>query len=222
MYGLKTWRASICFLIACACFLPASSRVLYRPAAGNRPPQISIQGDLVQTDIEAFTAIAETARQGAAAFTASRGMNTPPLDMGFVNVTLDSRGGSIWVAMSIGRIIRKYSFMTRVEVGASCVSACVYLLAAGQGRYVGGRVGIHRPYLLNDGVTSARAKQAQYAGIQAQTRQYLEEMNLPASLHNRMMRTPPDQIAWLSAHELSAFGLTRKAPPTPRPPPSSR
>jgi hypothetical protein len=222
MHGAKAWRAWICFLSACASFHPVLSGVLYRPAAGNRPPQISIQGDLVSADLEAFEAIVETARQGGAAFAASRGLVTPPPDMGFVNVALDSRGGSIWVAMSIGRIIRKYSFATRVEVGASCVSACVYLLAAGQWRYVGGRVGIHRPYLLNDGVTSARARQAQYAGVEAQTRQYLEEMNLPKSLHNRMMRTPPDQVAWLSAHELAAFGLTKMMPPTPRPPPSTR
>jgi len=121
------------------------------------------------------------------------------------------------IGVSIGRVIRQYAFMTRVEFGASCVSACVYLLAAGQGRYVGGGVGIHRPRLLNDGVTSARTRQAQYAGVQAQTRQYLEEMNLPASLHNRMMRTPPDQVAWLTPHELTAFGLTKMIPPVPRP-----
>ncbi|SEB21922.1 hypothetical protein [Variovorax sp. YR216] len=217
MHGLRIWRASICFLSACACFLPASSRVLYRPAAGNRPPQISIKGDLVQADLEAFTAIAETARQGAATFMANRGMSAPPPGMGFVNVTLDSRGGSIWVAMSIGRIIRKDSFMTRVEVGASCVSACVYLLAAGQGRYVGGRVGVHRPYLPNDGVTSARAKRAQYAGIHAQTRQYLEEMGLPTSLHDRMMQTPPDRVSWLSSQDLSTYGLTKMIPPPSRP-----
>ena len=191
--GLKTWRALIFSLSAFAYFLPASSSVLYRPAAGNRPPQISIKGELVQADLEAFTAIAETARQ-----------EDPR-----VNVALDSHGGNIWVAMSIGRIIRKYAFMTRVEVGASCVSACLYLLAAGEARYVGGRVGIHRPYLPNDGVTSARAKKAQYAGINAQTRQYLEEMGLPTSLHDRMMRTPPDRIAWLSAQDLSTYSLMK-------------
>ena len=199
--GLKTWRACIFFLSAFSYFLPASSSVLYRPAAGNRPPQISIKGDLVQADIETFTAIAETARQAAPK----------------VNVALDSRGGNIWVAMSIGRIIRKHAFMTRVEVGASCVSACVYLLAAGEGRYVGGRVGIHRPYLPNDGVTSARAKKAQYDGINAQTRQYLEEMGLPTSLHDRMMQTAPDRVAWLSARDLSTYGLMKMIPPPPRP-----
>lgn len=198
MYRTKTWRAFILLLSACACSLPASSRVLYRPGAGNRPPQISIIGEFVQTDIEAFTAIAESARQGAST----------------VNVPLGSGGGNIWVAMSIGRIIRRYSFMTRVEVGASCVSACAYLLAAGQGRYVGGRVGIHRPYLPNDGVTTARAKRAQYAGIHDQTRQYLEEMGLPTSRHDRTMRTPPDRLTWLSAQDLSTYGLTRIQPPS--------
>ena len=216
MHGLRAWRAFI-LLSACAHLLPASSRVLYRPAAGNRPPQISIKGEIVQADLEAFTAIAETARQEAVTFMASRGTSTPPPGMEFVNVALDSRGGNIWAAMSIGRIIRRYSFATRVEVGASCVSACVYLLAAGQGRYVGGRVGVHRPHLQNDGVTSARAEKAQYASINAQTRQYLEEMNLPTSLHVRMMQTPSDRVTWLSAQDLSTYGLTRMIPPSPRP-----
>jgi len=205
MQWLKTWRALIFFLIACASFLPASSRVLYRPAAGNRPPRISIEGELSQKDLEAFTAIAETARQDAV-----HGVRP-------VNVGLDSHGGNIWVAMSIGRIARQNAFMTRVEVGASCASACVYVLAAGQGLYVGGRVGIHRPYFPNDGVTSARAKKAQYEGINAQTRQYLEEMGLPTSLHDRMMQTPPDRLTWLSAQDVSTYGLTTMSPPLPRP-----
>lgn len=217
VHRLKTLRAFICFLSAFAYLLPASSRVFYRPSAGNRPPQISIKGELVQADLETFTAIAETARRDAVTFMESRGTTTPPPGVGFVNVALDSRGGSIWVAMSIGRIIRKYSFMTRVEVGASCVSACVYLLAAGQARYAGGRVGIHRPYLPNDGVTSARAKKAQYAGINAQTAQYLEEMGLATSLHDRMMQTPPDRVTWLSEPELATYGLTRMTLPSPRP-----
>ena len=139
---------------------------------------------------------------------ASAATDTRPTGRGSVSVVLDSHGGNIWVAMTMGRIIRTHSFTTRVEVGASCVSACVYLLAAGSGRYVGGRVGVHRPYLPNDGVTSARAKRAQYAGINAQTKQYLEEMGLPASLHDRMMQTPPDRVAWLSARDVSNYGLT--------------
>ncbi|MEJ8810789.1 hypothetical protein WKW77_06895 [Variovorax ureilyticus] len=209
MHGLKIWRASVIFLSTCACFLPASSRVLYRPPAGNRPPQISIRGELVQSDLDAFIGIAEIARLEA------NGIDHAPAS-GTVNVTLDSHGGNIWVAMSIGRIIRRYSFATRVEVGDSCVSACVYLLAAGHGRYVGGRVGVHRPYLPNDGVTSARAKKAQYAGIHAQTKQYLDEMGLPTSLYDRMMQTPSDRVSWLSVQDLSTYGLTRLIPPSPR------
>lgn len=211
MQALKTWRASTVLVAACACMLPASSRVLYQPGAGNRPPLIMIKGELVQADIEAFTDMAQTARRDAADM-AGRAAGSPPPGKGAVNVALDSRGGSIWVAMSIGRLIRQHAFMTRVELGAKCVSACVYLLAAGQGRYVGGQVGIHRPYLPNDGVTSARAKKAQYEGINAQTMQYLGEMGLPASLHERIMQTPPDRVSWLSGQDLSTYGLTTLVP----------
>lgn len=223
MHGTGTWRAAILLLSACAFALPAAARLHYRPGAGNRPPQILIKGELVQADLDAFPAMAETAQKDAQAFAMARRTDAAaPLGPGPVNVALDSRGGSIWVAMSIGRIIRKHAFMTRVETGASCVSACVYLLAAGQARYVGGRVGIHRPFLPNDGVTSARAKKAQYEGIHAQSRQYFEEMGLPASLQDRLMETPPDRVSWLSAQELSTYGLTRMVPPTPRQPAAAR
>lgn len=207
----------IAMLGTCAFALPASSRVIYRAGAGNRPPAITIKGELVQADLEAFRAAAETAQQEAATSSARDADPRRPRP-GPVNVNLDSRGGNIWVAMSIGRVIKQYAFMTRVELGSSCVSACVYVLAAGQGRYVGGRVGIHRPYLPNDGVTSARAKKAQYEGIHAQSRQYLEEMDVPASLHERMMQTPPDRVTWLSEQDLSTYGLTQVVRPPPKPP----
>lgn len=218
MCGLNTsWRSSFLLLLSCACLsFAASARVSYRPADGNRPPMISIKGELVEADLQAFNAIAETAQQDAAAFIARRG-GTVSTDVSPVNVVLDSRGGSIWVAMSMGRVIRSHGFVTRVELGARCVSACVFVLAAGQGRYVGGRVGIHRPFLPNDGVTSARAKKAQYEGINAQTRQYLEEMGLPPSLHARMMQTPPDSVTWLTGLEVSSYGLAKMASPPPRP-----
>lgn len=211
-----TCRSLIALLGAFAFALPASPRVLYRAGAGNRPPAITIKGELVQADVEAFRAAAETARQERSN-SAEKDTEGPPPDMRAVNVVLDSRGGNIWVGMSIGRMIRQYAFMTRVELGASCVSACVYVLAAGNRRHVGGRVGIHRPYLPNDGITSARAKKAQYEGINAQTRQYLEQMGLPASLHERMMQTPPDRVTWLSEQDLSIYGLTRMIPPPSRP-----
>ncbi|MBS0341363.1 MAG: hypothetical protein JSS56_12615 [Proteobacteria bacterium] len=184
--------------------------MIYTPGAGNRPPQILVKGELVQADVEAFTTAAQTAR------------TTPGGGAGHVNVVIDSRGGNIWAAMTIGRIIRKNAFMTRVERGASCVSACVYLLAAGEGRYVGGRVGIHRPYIPNDGVTSARAKKAQYDGINMQSRQYLEEMGVSAALHDQMMQTPPDRVTWLSEHDMATFGLTKMVAPPPRPAPANQ
>ncbi len=87
---------------------------------------------LSKADLEAFTAIAETARQEAVTLSARRGTSTSPPRMAFFNVALNSRGGNVWVAMSNGRIIRQYAFSTRVEVGATCVSTCLYLLAAGK------------------------------------------------------------------------------------------
>lgn len=66
-------------------------------------------------------------------------------------------------------------------------------------------------------MTFARATRAQYAGINVQTRQYLEEMYLRTSLHDRMMQTPSNRMTWLSVQDLSNHGLTRVIPPSPRP-----
>lgn len=70
-------------------------------------------------------------------------------------VLIDSPGGSIAPALSIGRLIRARGLDVAVahavggrptEAGAGCASACVLVLAAGVGRGVGpgARVGVHR------------------------------------------------------------------------------
>ena len=59
---------------------------------------------------------------------------------------LDSTGGEVEEAMELGFYIRSRGINT--EVRGQCLSACVYLLAAGPQRQVssGARVGIHRAW----------------------------------------------------------------------------
>lgn len=65
----------------------------------------------------------------------------------FASAELDSRGGSVNAAMSIGRILRNEGAGASVNQGSVCLSSCVLILAGGVTRSFLGKVGIHRPYL---------------------------------------------------------------------------
>ena len=61
-------------------------------------------------------------------------------------VILDSEGGDVVSALTIGRLIRARNFETDVTNNALCASACIFILAAGVDRSAYGRIGIHRPH----------------------------------------------------------------------------
>src|SRR5215475_10975728 len=65
------------------------------------------------------------------------------------HVDIDSQGGEIFAALEIGRIMRAEGASIAVGKGASCISACVFLLMGAIERHISGdaRVGIHRPSL---------------------------------------------------------------------------
>jgi hypothetical protein len=95
-------------------------------------------------------------------------------------VYLNSPGGSIVDAMAIGRMLRKIGLSASVERGATCASACVYILAAAKSRRIDGLVGIHRPYFGStkgaEPITSESVSKSYERLLQA-TRVYLREMN---------------------------------------------
>jgi len=64
-----------------------------------------------------------------------------------VNVHLDSEGGSVDSAIEIGRFLRDKNSNVMVSAGEQCASACLFILAGGVTRYLGGRLGMHRPFL---------------------------------------------------------------------------
>jgi hypothetical protein len=61
------------------------------------------------------------------------------------NVSLDSRGGNLAVALYAARIIAYRGLDTRVDRNSSCSSACVLLLLAGRHRFVDPKapIGVH-------------------------------------------------------------------------------
>lgn len=120
---------------------------------------------------------------------------------------LNSKGGNIDEAIKIGRLIRQERFSTMVQPDGQCLSACVYILAAGIDKKVEGVVGIHRPYF-----PSATNEDAgtQIKLIKAASAAYFEEMNIPSTLAEEMYSIKPNEIKILSEAELKKYRLNQK------------
>lgn len=119
-------------------------------------------------------------------------------------VFLDSPGGDLDSAMRIGRMLRAIEVTVIVPPGAECMSACVFILAAGTDRIVKGTVGIHRPYFLKspEGDVGAAVLELERAA-----REYLIEMNVPARLADDMFSIDPRDMVLLDAEELRGYRL---------------
>lgn len=122
-------------------------------------------------------------------------------------VFLNSPGGDLHAAIETGTILRSARAVGIVLPEASCESACVFLLAGATQRIVSGSIGIHRPYSSTTGHVSPAVAQENYAKVQATSRHFLEAMNLPSALYEAMVRVPPENMKYLSDHEITAFGL---------------
>jgi ATP-dependent protease ClpP protease subunit len=124
-------------------------------------------------------------------------------------VDLNSNGGDVDAAMAIGRLLRKYGVRTVVRRGSKCLSSCVFLLMAGLERWViSDEVGVHRPFFtdLNSQTDINEIKNMRLKGIE-RIRTYLTEMDIPTSLLDLMMTTPPNEIKYLNLEERKNFGL---------------
>lgn len=136
-----------------------------------------------------------------------------PTDEGYW-VFLDSEGGDVYSAMTIGRMFRKARVYALLSNGSKCMSSCVLLLAGAVNRSIvdGARVGIHRPYSTNTDPTSFDDLQAKTTNLGVDVSAYLSEMNIPSSLYESMKLVPSENIKILGDPELEAFGLNDKDP----------
>jgi hypothetical protein len=117
---------------------------------------------------------------------------------------LDSRGGQLTSAVAIGRLLRAMKAAARVEAGASCLSACVLVLAGAPYRSVapGAVIGLHRPHDDDDARLPAQVLHDKQARLQAFVKAYLREVNVPTTLFESMQQAPngrmlpPSELAW--------------------------
>ena len=130
------------------------------------------------------------------------------------HVDVDSQGGEIFATLEIGRIMRAEGASISVGKGASCISACVFLLMGAIERHISGdaRVGIHRPLLRapqEEGPRSASEDEIVKAMSESLVL-YAQQMHVPRKIIDAMMLIPPDRVEFLSTSELATYGINMR------------
>jgi ATP-dependent protease ClpP protease subunit/predicted ester cyclase len=123
---------------------------------------------------------------------------------------INSGGGSIDAAMTIGRMFRNER--VSLDVRGVCFSTCVLILAGAVERRVGDsdQVGIHRPFFGTTPETPLKTDQIKeaYLRMLQEIRSYLRETNVPQRLADDMLAIEPENNRILTRPELKSYGLT--------------
>lgn len=124
---------------------------------------------------------------------------------------LASSDGNAAEAMKIGKLLR--SLYTRVVVGphtGRCAGACFLIYAAAVERGTDGEhlLGLRRPGLAESEWIGMPTTQAALLedSMQASTRDYLVQNEVPAELVEEVFKHPPTDVYWLSEIEEEALG----------------
>ncbi len=119
-------------------------------------------------------------------------------------VALNSPGGIVDEALTIGRSLRAREMTTMIVPGTACMSACPYILAGGSERRVSlrGLVGLHQHYYDTPGYMPVFFAVEDIQHNQARTMEYLIEMGVDPGIMRFGLSTPPDDIYILVEEEL--------------------
>lgn len=120
-------------------------------------------------------------------------------------VLLNSPGGVVQEALTIGQSIRDRELETAVLSGMFCVSSCPYLLAGGVERTVSrtGVVGLHQHYYDAPRLLPVFLAVEDIQRGQGRTLQYLIDMGVSAELLPYSLNTSPNDIYVLVEQELT-------------------
>jgi hypothetical protein len=149
-------------------------------------PYIIISGAIELADYEKFKAQADKiSNSGAVVF-------------------LDSEGGEIIGALSIGELIRERGFTTAVIENRLCASACALVWLAGKNRYwhPSGKLGFHAAYhVTGDGLSESGSANALIGA-------YLAKLGYGYQTIYYVTSAPPTGMAWLSPAKSVEVGIT--------------
>lgn len=154
-----------------------------RTIEGTETPMILVSGDIVRGDESKFRRIS--------------------LEHENAVVLLDSMGGTLGPALSIGEAIRLREYVTVVPNGSVCASACALVWLAGERRALSpaGKVGFHASYYEENG-------QRIETGVgNAVIGHYLSRLNLPEKAVVFATSSSPHQITWLNESNRESSGI---------------
>ncbi len=108
--------------------------------------------------------------------------------------------------MEIGRLLRANGVEVFIPQEASCISACVLILAGGAARTIMGKVGIDSPHFLRaagpgDDVPALLSRSKQIM------RDYFHSMGVAEDLADAMFLVPNGGVRVLRQDELSQYRL---------------
>lgn len=131
-------------------------------------------------------------------------------------VVLNSPGGSVGDALTLGRAIRDTGLSTAMRGTDICLSACPYLFAAGVERRAeeGARIGVHQHYFGENTLLPAFTAVSDIQRGQGAVMEYLDEMGVDPMLMSHGLATPPDEIYLLLPEELTRYALVTEDPGT--------
>ena len=123
-----------------------------------------------------------------------------------VGFTLASPGGDIAEALKIARLVKEtYSMVFAGPVTGPCVSACFFIFAAAAFRDATVQsLGIHRPYVHPKRLASMSVGEAQtlQKDVLRRARLYLEDLDVPTNLIDKMFQRASTEVYWLTQNEI--------------------
>src|SRR6202795_524658 len=130
-------------------------------------------------------------------------------------VALNSPGGSVADALTMGRLIRERKFSTEVEAGKYCASSCPLVFAGGLERRAGDKaaIGVHQVAAIQPAAGSPPRDEMSVAqNISARCQRYLAEMGVNLQVWVHAMETPPDKLFVFKPDELKSLNMVTAAP----------
>ncbi|VXB44483.1 conserved exported hypothetical protein [Luteimonas sp. 9C] len=120
---------------------------------------------------------------------------------------IDSSGGMVEEAIRAGDVIAETRWTIWVREGAVCHSSCVFLLAGGDTRLIGGRVGIHRIIRMSSSASTRAELNRELRAVYGRVRDYLERNGAAVAVADLMMAVPNRSLRILTPDELKLYGL---------------
>jgi ATP-dependent protease ClpP protease subunit len=142
-FATAIWSVTLSLMITQANAGEVTGRVYCDRPTGN----CLIKGLAIKGEID--NKIAEDFNRLIDAFNQQRSQHSQSIDLSGTTINLDSSGGSVLAAMTIGRILRSNRMTASVDPYASCLSSCVLIYAGAVARFGYNplaRIGIHQPY----------------------------------------------------------------------------